>query len=139
MDQNLIDLVWFRAKSCCEYCHIPQQYDSLKFEIDHIIPEFHGGKTLGSNLCLACFSCNRKKGVNLSGFDPTTGRLTKLIHPRRHSWNRHFIWQGSFLVGKSAIGRTTIRVLAINDFLRTELRRELIVEKVFPPREFGKR
>lgn len=34
----------------------------ISFEIDHIIPEFKGGKTILNNLILACRKCNRSKG-----------------------------------------------------------------------------
>ena len=34
----------------------------IRFEIDHIVPEFIGGKTVESNLQLACRKCNRGKG-----------------------------------------------------------------------------
>lgn len=33
-----------------------------EFEIDHVVPEFHGGATHESNLVLACLKCNRSKG-----------------------------------------------------------------------------
>ena len=32
-------------------------------ELDHIIPESHGGPTTADNLTLACRPCNRKKGA----------------------------------------------------------------------------
>ena len=60
-------LVWLRADSRCEYCGMPQQFDDLTFEIDHVVAEQHGGKTTPANLALACFSCNRRKGSNLGG------------------------------------------------------------------------
>ena len=34
----------------------------VRFEIDHIVPEFLGGETIESNLQLACRGCNRRKG-----------------------------------------------------------------------------
>jgi hypothetical protein len=111
---------------------MPQELDELPFEIDHIIAEQHGGRTVASNLALSCFFCNRHKGPNLAGIDPVTRRHTRLFHPRRHSWNRHFQWSGPVLVGRTAVGRTTIRVLKINDRLRIWLREELIAEAIFP-------
>jgi hypothetical protein len=45
-----------------------------------------------------------------------------LFHPRRQSWENHFDWQGLYLVGKTAIGRTTIRVLNINSEDQVALR-----------------
>ncbi len=32
---------------------MPQIYDELPFEIDHVIAEQHGGKTVASNLALS--------------------------------------------------------------------------------------
>jgi hypothetical protein len=37
-----------------------------------------------------------------------------LLHPRQHHWADHFERDGLYLVGKTAIGRTTIRVLPCN-------------------------
>jgi hypothetical protein len=50
----------------------------------------------------------------LTGIDPQTDAVTQLFHPRRDKWEAHFDWQGISLIGKTAIGRTTIRVLAMN-------------------------
>src|SRR5262245_51543155 len=114
MERALETLVWDRARGCCEYCRMPQQLDRLPFEIDHIIARVHGGPTRASNLALSCFLDNSYKGTNLSGIDPHTGRIVRLFHPRRHSWDRHFQWEGPVLVGRTAIGRATIVVLRIN-------------------------
>ena len=43
-------------------------------------------------------------------------------------------WDGPLLVGKTPIGRATIRVLKINLDHRVGYRRELVEEGVFPPR-----
>jgi len=37
-----------------------------------------------------------------------------LFHPRHERWEEHFAWHGNQIVGKSAIGRTTVRVLQMN-------------------------
>ena len=130
MDLDLEELVWSRAGAVCEYCRMPQRFDDLPFEIDHVVASSHGGKTAAGNLTLSCFTCNRFKGPNLAGMDPQTGRLAKLFHPRRHAWTRHFRWDGVLLIGKTPIGRVTIRVLHINDFLRVRLRSQLVSEGV---------
>jgi hypothetical protein len=103
----------------------------LKTEIDHIIAEVHGGRTSASNLALSCLYCNRHKGPNLSGIDPQTRLHSRLFHPRRHSWAYHFRWDGARLRGRTAIGRTTIRVLRINAPLRVGLREELMAAGLF--------
>ena len=128
-------LVWLRADSRCEYCGMPQQFDDLTFEIDHVVAEQHGGKTTPANLALACFSCNRRKGSNLAGIDPETGRRTWLFNPRRHKWPRHFRWDGPWLVGRTALGRATISTLGVNAPLRVRLRSELIANGEFSENE----
>ncbi len=45
MDIALAELVWERARGGCEYCQVPQLYDEVPFEIDHVIAKQHGGKT----------------------------------------------------------------------------------------------
>jgi hypothetical protein len=49
-------------------------------------------------------------------------------------WSRHFHWDGAKLRGRTAIGRTTIRVLKINASLRVILREELIAAGLFNQR-----
>ncbi len=133
MDRALTELVWERAHSRCEYCQMPQEYDGFTHEIDHVIAKKHGGRTVASNLVLACFPCNNHKGPNIAGLDPVTRKLTPLFNPRRHKWGRHFRWDGASLVGKTAIGRVTVAVLEINFSERVLLRQSLIDEGVFPP------
>jgi hypothetical protein len=113
---------------------MPQDYDDNPFEIDHIIARKHRGPTVANNLALSCFHCNSCKGSDVAGIDPLTRKLTALFHPRRHKWERHFRWQGAYLIGLSPVGRVTVTVLNINDPLRVELRKGLIEEGVFPPK-----
>jgi hypothetical protein len=133
VDKALVDLVRRRAHDCCEYCRMPAHLSILPFEIDHIIAQKHHGKTTSSNLALACAYENAFKGPNIAGLDPRTGRLVRLFHPRRHKWDHHFQWDGPVLVGRTAIGRATIDVLAVNQPLRVEQRRALIEAGLFPP------
>jgi hypothetical protein len=78
-----------------------------------------------------CFFCNVYKGPNLAGLDPATGKITRLYHPRRHRWTYHFRFDGSTLVGRTAIGRTTIDVLQINHPKLIALRGILMEAGVF--------
>src|SRR5437762_797717 len=135
MKISLDEFVWERAHHCCEYCWMPQNYDELPFEIDHVVAKQHGGKTVASNLALACFADNHHKGTNLAGIDPNTRKRTWLFNPRRHRWMRHFRWAGPILVGRTAVGRATIAVLGINLAHRIRHRAQLIAEGVFPPKE----
>ena len=82
--------------------------------IEHIIPKKHGGSDDMDNLALACIDCNLHKGSNLTGIDPETNEVTAPFHPRRQQWREHFVWDGIYIIGKTAIGRTTVRVLDMN-------------------------
>ena len=37
---------------------MPQAFYRAPFQPDHIIADTHGGRTIASNLCWACFHCN---------------------------------------------------------------------------------
>ena len=112
-----------RAQNACEYCHLHQHDSPLAaLHIEHIIPRVHGGSDDLDNLALACIDCNLHKGTNQTGIDAQTGELTELFHPRRQAWEDHFEWQGIYLAGKTATGRTTIRVLNINSEDQVALR-----------------
>jgi hypothetical protein len=132
MKQSLARRVWARAGNRCEYCLMPVAYSLDDFEIDHVTPIVHGGPTRFGNLALACYPCNCFKGPNLSGIDPRTKRVVRLFHPRLQQWRRHFAYRGAVLVGRTAIGRATIRVLRINQQERVGERRDLLDEGHFP-------
>jgi 5-methylcytosine-specific restriction endonuclease McrA len=42
----------------CDYCRMPERFDPLAFQVDHIIAEQHGGATLLNNLAWSCLHCN---------------------------------------------------------------------------------
>ena len=131
MDATLERLVRDRADSRCEYCHLPQAGSRAPFEIDHIIARKHRGRTVAGNLALSCVYCNAHKGPNLTGRDPETGKITRLYHPRRYKWTYHFRFQGSRLIGRTAIGRTTIEVLRMNHPQLVALRELLMAGGAF--------
>jgi hypothetical protein len=122
-----------RAGYRCEYCHLPQAFHPVPFELDHVIARKHGGRTNLANLALSCLRCNSFKGPNIAGIDPFTKKLTPLFHPRKHRWRYHFEWNGPQLAGRTAIGRTTIQVLGINEpdaiRVRAALMEEGLLEK----------
>ena len=112
-----------RAHNVCEYCHLHQDDSPLAvLHVEHIIPKIHGGTDDLDNLALACIDCNLHKGTNLTGIDPQINEVTELFHPRRQSWSEHFEWQGIYVMGKTATGRTTIRVLNMNSDDQAALR-----------------
>ncbi len=134
MDERLAEQVRQRANHRCEYCCMPQiLYPTVPFPIDHIVAQQHGGATTLNNLALSCLHDNSHKGPNIAGIDPLSKKLTKLFNPRRHQWRRHFRWDGPYLVGRTAIGRVTIAVLAMNDPTVIEVRQALLDEGRFLP------
>lgn len=88
----------------------------MRFTVDHIIPVKLGGTNAEDNLALACFHCNRKKGLNVTGTDPDSGVEISLFHPRRHVWRDHFVWSSDKLKikGRTPIGRATAEALELN-------------------------
>jgi len=134
MDESLAQAVRERAGYACEYCRILQRfYPTVTFPIDHIIALHHRGKTILDNLALSCLPCNSFKGPNIAGIDSRTRKLTGLFNPRRHTWSRHFRWDGPRIIGRTPIGRVTVEVLKLNDPEAVMIRAELIDEGVFPP------
>jgi hypothetical protein len=126
MDPALRQLVWDRANSRCEYCHLSEAHSFYPFQVDHILAEKHGGLTVADNLALSCYYCNTYKGPCIAGWDAMKADAVRLFNPRRDDWNDHFRWDGPFLLGRSEIGRATIHVLQINHPDAVEVRRLLV-------------
>jgi hypothetical protein len=108
---------------------MPEWALPLPFQIDHIVAEQHGGSTTSDNLALACPHCNRYKGPNIAGIDPSSGQLVRLYHPRTDRWDDHFEPDGSRIAGKSPVGRATVQVLAMNADDVVMLRRAVSKER----------
>lgn len=116
-----------RAKSRCEYCLIPETLTHFSHQVDHIFPPRHGGTDDLDNLAWACFRCNNNKGTDIATVDFESGERVFLYNPRQHKWDDHFIINDDGLVlGKTAIGRATARLLQMNVTKRVEMRRILI-------------
>jgi hypothetical protein len=120
-----------RARGCCEYCQVSQIDRAYPYHIEHIIARQHDGSDAVSNLCYACRECNAAKGPNLAGY--WRGQIVPLFNPRRQRWNRHFRWKGPRLVGRTLVGKITIKVLDMNNPDRLALRAFLIAQDRFPP------
>ena len=114
MPARLRESVRRRAGFRCEYCQFPERLAELRFQLDHIIPEQHGGPTRAENLAWSCLRCNKHKGPNLSGREAATGEIVRLFNPRGDDWHVHFVWAGPVLRGRTPIGRATVEVLRIN-------------------------
>ena len=116
-----------RAGGRCEYCRLPQsQAGFAAFHVEHVIARQHRGPDDDENLALACHRCNAHKGPNLAGYDPDTGEIVRLFHPRRDAWTEHFFRDGPRIRGLTGIGRTTVWVLQMNAEVRLELRAAIL-------------
>lgn len=103
-----------RAGFRCEYCHKPEIISNFSFHIEHIISRQHGGTDQLTNLAFACSWCNWKKGPNIATKLEEEGPIIALFHPRKESWQDHFQIDNGILIGKTAVGQGTIRLLDMN-------------------------
>jgi len=115
-----------RAGARCEYCGMPENVSAYPHHIEHIIARKHGGTSDLDNLAWACFQCNVAKGSDIASYDEVTGALTPLYNPRLDSWEDHFEVIEDAIVGKTAIGRVTVKLLQMNHPEQVEKRRLLI-------------
>ena len=65
----------------------------------------------------------------LTGINPQTGALVALFHPRRDVWGTHLALHEALILGLTATGRTTVRVLNMNAADRVQLRTTLQEER----------
>ena len=124
-----------RAKGYCAYCRSAEHLMDVTFEVDHIIPEASGGRTVLENLCLSCPVCNRSKARRLLATDPVTQEFVPLFHPIDEEWHRHFEWtaNGNQLLGLTPTGRATIVALRMNREAIIQLRRYWGILGLHPP------
>jgi hypothetical protein len=122
-----------RAEGRCEYCLYPQGLSFLAFEIEHIVAEKHGGKTVLENLALACPFCNRLKGSDLGSLDPESGLLTPFFNPRIQQWQEHFQFVEGQIVPLTPSGRVTTFILQLNHRDRVLERQRLLDSEVTFP------
>ncbi len=100
----------------------------MPFHVEHIVARQHRPDDDPSNLALACDRCNAYKGPNLTSLDPATGDMVPLFHPRKNNWQDHFLFRGGEIIGRTATGRGTVRLLNMNAPRRLELRKEWLRE-----------
>ncbi len=105
-----------RARHLCEYCHASEQWQYVRFTVDHWMPLSLGGGDDLHNLALACFHCNRRKTNRVTAIDPISTAEVPLFNPRQDVWTAHFSWSEDKLtiVGLTATGRATVIALAMN-------------------------
>lgn len=114
--ENLRRQVRERFNNICAYCRTAELLSASVFEIDHIIPYSADGPTSLDNLCLACSSCNNRKGIRQHAVDPLTNQVVPLFHPVKQEWDDHFSWSESKtnIIGQTPSGRATIELLRMN-------------------------
>lgn len=122
-----------RAGNCCEYCLIHQDDAVATHQVDHVIAEKHGGRTVLENLALSCMVCNLRKASDISSLDPISGDVVTLFNPRTQAWEVHFHIDGIRIEGLTATGRTTAEFLRLNSWERLAERSELMAAGRFPP------
>jgi hypothetical protein len=115
-----------RADGRCEYCRLPDAYATFSHQVDHIVPQRHGGTDDISNLAWACFRCNNSKGTDIASFDSETSEFVFFFNPRKQLWDNHFTMIEGIIEGQTATGRVTVRLLRMNDPERADTRRDLI-------------
>lgn len=119
---RLYDKIASRAGFRCEYCHAPEAMFNHRFPIDHIVPKVFGGSGDPEKPALACHSCNGHKYQKQMAVDVVSKQSTRLFNPRRDKWVKHFHWNGTRtrIIGRTAIGRATIRALNLNGARQVE-------------------
>jgi len=119
---------------------VRQRAKGYCFDIDHILPVSLGGKSTLENLALACGECNGHKHTKTHFIDPVTLQKTRLFHPRKDYWLKHFQWNQdeSIIVGISTIGRTTVDLLEVNREGNVNLRYLLQLVGLHPPKDYIK-
>ena len=128
------------ARFRCGYCLTSERIVGPLLEIDHIVPEAHGGTSQERNPWLACPLCNSRKADRVQAVDPVTGLAARLFNPRQDWWPDHFGWveDGAMIAGTTPIGRATVAALRMNEAGIVAARSLWILAGWHPPRDlFG--
>jgi hypothetical protein len=135
ISRTLRNRVRRRARGFCEYCLSCAELTGQDFMLDHVVPESKGGTSELSNLCWCCFWCNAFKQARTAARDPRTGHPVVLFNPRESSWHDHFRWSrdATRIVGRTAVGRATIRALRLNRPTLVAARRVWVRHDLHPP------
>ncbi|MCC6727388.1 MAG: HNH endonuclease [Saprospiraceae bacterium] len=121
------------ASGRCEYCRVLEYLSHHDFHIEHIIGIQHGGTSTPSNLAYSCAWCNWKKCPNIATILEDKDILIPLFNPRKQNWFSHFeADETGFLLGKTAIGKATIKLLELNHAERVEERKRMMVAGFYP-------
>ena len=87
-----------------------------------------------ANLALACRACNSHKGTAIDASDPESSVGVPLFNPRTQRWDEHFRLDlmTAEIEGLTAIGRATVRRLAMNTQQSIRARRTWISYLLLP-------
>jgi HNH endonuclease len=123
------------SQGYCEYCVVPEDYSTDFFNFDHVQPVSQNGRSELGNLARTCGICNGHKHDKTKAIDPLTQQVCRLYHPRQDNWKDHFEWSEDCLriIGKTAIGRTTVDLLQVNRKSNINLRKLLKLVGLHPP------
>ena len=126
-----------RAGGLCEYCLCTQDFSPQPFTLEHILPKSKNGTDDLENLALACSACNNSKYDKTTGLDPVTKQTVTLFHPRKHRWEKHFMWNKDYteIIGLSKIGRATVSTLKLNRERIVRIRKALYLLGKHPPKQ----
>ncbi len=105
----------------CGYCGVTEAESGSQLEIDHFLPESHGGQDVLDNLVYACPTCNRLKG----DYWPASGASPDLmlLHPQRDDTSAHVSsLPDGRLIGLTKRGWFHIQRLRLNRAQLIELR-----------------
>lgn len=133
--RTLRERVATAAQHLCGYCHTDERIVGTPLELDHLIPESQGGKTIEFNLWGACSPCNDHKSSRMLAVDPLTNELVRIFNPRAQAWKTHFKWSeaGDIIIGLTQIGRATISALKLNRTVLVLARRRWVSAGWHPP------
>lgn len=107
-------------KKCC-YCECRLEIAAVYMEVEHFFPKaiFPDWVLLWSNLLPACKRCNiNKSNLNVEKHP--------IVHPVNDVPSDHLVFNLYRLEGKTAMGKTTVQQLKLNDFDRLQLIRHEI-------------
>jgi len=123
-----------RAAYRCEYCHAPEIVFNFPFEVEHVLPQAHGGSDDLDNLALACRACNLFNSDFETGQDDESQSAVPLFHSRRDVWEQNFRVEAesAVLVGLTPAGRASVARLQMNRPQQLKARRRWILFGLFP-------
>lgn len=110
-------LLEMSADKCC-YCECKVNEESKYMEVEHFFcKDLYPEKVVEwKNLLPSCKRCNINKGNHDVGLEP-------IIHPVINEPREHLTLKAYRFYAKSAIGKTTISVLDLNDIERLQQKR----------------